>query len=110
MVSRLIVDLPDDLKKRLKSYCANNGTTIHDEILAMICRDLESCEEATKEKNPEPPTLGQQEIPIKIDSSQQIKRTETEEMVRKTFGLGLRPKEKVLPDFNPDDPFAILGF
>jgi hypothetical protein len=86
MVSRLVVDLPDDLKKRLKTYCTNNGTTIHDEILSMICQNLESYEESvTSEQNPQ----GQPQTPLQADSCQQINEAET---LRKA--LGLKEKER----------------
>ena len=37
----LIVDLPDDLKQRLKLYCAKNGKTMSDEVIALLCQKLE---------------------------------------------------------------------
>lgn len=97
MVSRLIVDLPDDLKKRLKSYCANNGITIHDEVLAMVCQTLDSYEEAIEEEKLQARALpgpGQQETPIETDSKQ-IKETDTQElMLRKALGLKEKQKQE----------------
>ncbi len=99
----MIVDLPDDLKKRLKSYCANNGITIHDEVLTMICQTLESYEEAvTSEQNPQ--GQPQPQTPIQTtDSGQQIKDSDVEPTVRKMFGL--KEKEKEKQDFT--DPLNI---
>ena len=41
MGNQLIVDLPDDLKQRLKLYCAKNGKTMSDEVIALLCQKLE---------------------------------------------------------------------
>lgn len=49
MISRLVIELPEDLKKRLKTYCAANGKTMHDEVLSILCRNLEAHEKVTKE-------------------------------------------------------------
>jgi plasmid stability protein len=99
-MERLVIELPEDLKKRLKTYCATNGKTMRDEVLAMICQTLESHEEATREENPE----GQQETPIKTDSSQppfiktdsshQIKEPETDIEATLRKALGLKEKDK----------------
>jgi hypothetical protein len=106
MTSRLIVDLPDDLKKRLKAYCANNGTTIHDEILSMICQNLEAYAEATKDENPQgqPQTP---EAPIQTGSRQQIKEADIEITLRKALGLKEKGKREVSLSEAANDPLNI---
>ena len=60
MGNQLIVNLPDDLKQRLKVYCSKNGTTMSDEVTAMLCQKLaeeESGQKAVAPKAADPQTV-----------------------------------------------------
>jgi plasmid stability protein len=104
-LERLVIELPPDIKKRLKTYCATNGKTMRDEVLAMICQTLDSYGEAIEEDNLQALTpQGQQETAIKTDSCQQIKETDIEVTLRKALGLKEKEKQEN-PDFN--DPLNI---
>lgn len=52
MGKQLIVNLPDDLKQRLKVYCSKNGKTMSDKVTAMLCQMLAEEESGTKTAAP----------------------------------------------------------
>ena len=50
MSKKLVVDVPEDLRKRFKTLCAKNGTTIHDEINGFMSKAVEGAEEDEKKE------------------------------------------------------------
>jgi hypothetical protein len=94
------------LKKRLKAYCATNGKTMRDEVLSMICQNLEAYEEATKGENPQgqPQTP---ETPIQTGSRQQIKEADIEVTLRKALGLKEKQKQELSLSEAANDPLNI---
>jgi plasmid stability protein len=60
MTKKLVVDVDDELKARFKVYCAQNGTSIHEEINAFMQKTLDGQTETSPdlgEAAPAPQTL-----------------------------------------------------
>lgn len=66
MGNQLIVDLPVDLKQRLKMYCVKNGNTMSDEVIGLICRKLE--QEELGQNVPKSEKESQKEVIDDLDS------------------------------------------
>lgn len=67
MGKQLIVNLPDDLKQRLKVYCSKNGKTMSDKVTAMLCQMLaeeESGKKAATPKAADPKAVGPTDKPV----------------------------------------------
>lgn len=49
ILTRLVVELPENLKNQFKGYCANKGNTMRDEVLVMVRQVLELSKGEIKE-------------------------------------------------------------
>ncbi|MCJ7633097.1 hypothetical protein MUP77_11985 [Candidatus Bathyarchaeota archaeon] len=97
MTKRIVLEISEDLHKQFKAFCADNGTTITEEIKSFICGLLESKAEMEKEAQ----TEDNNEIPLKAEK---IEKSFDIDAFRK--GLDLKPKkEEVKQDFSLDSIF-----
>ena len=88
MPKRVVLEISEDLHKHFKAFCADNGTTITQEITSFICGLLESKAETEKE--------AQTEDKKQIPSQEQEKEQKSFDVDTFRKGLGLKTeKEKV---------------
>jgi hypothetical protein len=86
MPKRVVLEISEDLHKHFKAFCADNGTTITQEITSFICGLLESKAETEKE--------AQTEDKKQIPSQEQEKEQKSFDVDAFRKGLGLISKEE----------------
>ena len=52
-MKRIVVEVDENLHRRLKTYCSSKGETIKEEIIALVCGVLETGESESIPESPE---------------------------------------------------------
>lgn len=107
MSKRVVVEIPEDLHRKFKSFCSRNGTKITKEVRDFICSLLEAEEGASKEEATTEVQPGDKKPAAVVGPQVQSQAEKPFDVDAFRKGLGLKPKtEKAEEAFSLQDLFS----